>query len=367
MSKKIFSPIKFGKLELKNRIVMSPLTRSRADENNAPTDIMTTYYQQRAGAGLIITEGTAPGPNGLGYMKIPGMFSDAQIEGWRNVTDAVHDQDGKIFIQLMHTGRIGHPINLPNGAELLAPSAIQAKGNMFTPEGEKPHPTPREMTPQDIEEAINEHVNAAQKAIFNANFDGVEIHSANGYLLNQFLNPNSNQRSDNYGGSIENRVRFVIEVAKAVVEAIGEDKVGIRLSPYVVMNDLSLYDEIEETYSYLAKELGKIGLLYIHIVDHEAMGAHEVPKHVKDKIRENFGGNIILSGGYDAEKAEKHLQEGRGEVVAFGRPFIANPDLVHRMKIGAKINEPNPDTFYQGGKKGYIDYPTLKEEQVSAG
>lgn len=340
---------------------MAPLTRSRATDN-IPNDLMKTYYSNRAGAGLIITEGTAPSPNGLGYPRIPGMFSSEQIDGWKAVTDAVHENDGKIFLQMMHTGRIGHPLNLIDGAEILAPSAIRADGKMYTDqEGEQDHPTPRAMNKQDIEEAINEHVSSAQKAVFNAGFDGIEIHAANGYLLNQFINPTSNQRTDEYGGSIENRVRFVLEVARAIVAEVGADKVGIRVSPYVVMNDLKVYDEIEATYKYLAGELKKIGLVYIHIVDHESMGAHEVPDSVKQIIRENFGGNIILSGGYDAERAEKDLQADKGELVAFGRPFIANPDLVERMKAGAELNEPNSDTFYTPGPKGYTDYPTMEK------
>jgi len=361
MSKKLFQPFTLGDIELKNRVVMAPLTRSRAI-NNVPNDLMKTYYSNRAGAGLIITEGTSPSPNGLGYPRIPGMFSSEQMDGWKMITDAVHEKDGKIFIQLMHTGRIGHPLNLIDGAEILAPSAIQADGKMHTDqEGEQPHPTPRAMTKQDIEEAINEHVSSAQKAIFNSGFDGVEIHAANGYLLNQFINPDSNQRTDEYGGSIENRVRFVLEVARAMVAEIGADKVGIRVSPYVVMNDLSVYDEITATYKYLASELKKIGLVYIHIVDHESMGAHEVPDSVKQTIRESFGGNIILSGGYNAERAEKDLQADKGELVAFGRAFIANPDLVKRMKTGTELNEPNQDTFYTPGAEGYTDYPTLEE------
>lgn len=366
MSKKLFAPITMGGLQLKNKVVMAPMTRSRADNENNPTDIMATYYSQRANAGLIITEGTSPSPNGLGYPNIPGIFSDTQIAGWKKVTDAVHDENGLIFCQFMHTGRIAHEMNLPEGAEVLAPSAIKASGKMFTPEGEKEHTSPRGMTKKDIEEAINEHVNAAQKAIFNAHFDGVEIHGANGYLINQFLNTASNTRSDEYGGNIENKARFALELTKAVVEAIGKDKVGIRLSPYVVMNDMEVYDEVVEMYSYLATELGKIGLLYIHIVDHSAMGAHEVPWKLKEAIRQNFGGNIILSGGYDAQRAESDLQDNKGEVVAFGRPFISNPDLVQRMKEGAELNDPDQSTFYSGGEEGYIDYPTLEEETATA-
>lgn len=366
MSKKLFSPFTLGDIELKNRVVMAPLTRSRAVENNAANELMTTYYKQRSGAGLIITEGTSPSPNGLGYPRIPGMFSDEQIEGWANVTSTVHEAGSKIFLQMMHTGRVSHPLNMIDGAEILAPSAIAADGKMYTDQqGEQPHPTPKAMTLQDIEDTINEHVSSAQKAIFNAHFDGVEIHTANGYLLNQFINPTTNKREDKYGGSIENRCRFVLEIAQQIVDAVGKDKVGIRVSPYVVMNDMGIYDEIDETYTYLAKELKKIGLVYVHIVDHGPMGAHAVSDKVKSLIRDNFGGNIILSGGYDAECAEKDLQANKGELVSFGRPFISNPDLVKRMKIGAELTDPNPNTFYTPGAEGYTDYPFMKENEVA--
>ena len=368
MSKKLFSPVTLNDLELKNRVVMAPLTRSRAVEDNAPNDLMKEYYGQRTGASLIITEGTSPSPNGLGYPRIPGAFSDAQIEGWKEITDRVHEDDTKMFLQIMHTGRISHPLNFPNEgeyAEVLAPSAVQADGKMYTDqEGEQPHPTPRAMNAQDLEDTLNEYVSTAQKAIFNAHFDGVELHAANGYLLNQFLHPKSNVRTDEYGGSVENRARYVLEVNNAVVAEIGADKVGMRVSPYGAMNDLGAHDEIEEMFTYLSKELKKIGIQYIHIVDHESMGAPGAPESIKKIIRENFGGNIILSGGYDAERAEQDLQAGKGELVAFGRPFIANPDLVKRMKEGAELNEPDQDTFYTPGAEGYTDYPVLEEVEA---
>lgn len=315
-----------------------------------------------AGAGLIVTEGTASSPNGLGYARIPGIYSNEQIEGWRLVTDAVHNKGSKIFIQLMHTGRVSHELNMPEGAEILAPSAVASEGEMWTDqEGNKPLPVPKEMSVEDIKKAIDEHVEAAKNAV-KAGFDGIEIHSANGYLLEQFLNPGVNKRTDEYGGSVEKRSRFVFEVTKAIAEAVGKDKVGIRISPYGVFGGMPVYDEVEETYSYLTKELDKLGILYLHIVDHSSMGTPEVPISIKKKIRANFSGIVILSGGYDKDRAEKNLESDLGDLIAFGRPFIANPDLVERFRNGVALAEPDPDTFYTGGEKGYTDYPLYEEK-----
>ena len=339
---------------------MAPMTRSRA-QDGLPTQIMAEYYRQRAGAGLIITEGTAPSPNGQGYARIPGIYNDEQAKGWKKVTEAVHAQGSKIAVQLMHSGRISHPLNLPQGAEVVAPSAIAAGGTIWTDqEGAVPHPTPREMSIDDITETVAEFVNASQKAVA-AGFDAVELHAANGYLLEQFLNPISNKRTDSYGGSIENRSRIILEIAGAVSDAIGKDKVGIRLSPYGVNGDLRAYDELEETYHYLAEQLNHLGILYLHIVDHSAMGAPEVPSSLKEDLKQRFSNLYILSGGFDKSGAETALQAGKGDLIAFGRPFISNPDLVARMETGAELNEPDFDTFYMGGEKGYIDYPVLAE------
>lgn len=238
MSNKLLSPFSKGGLELKNRIVMAPMTRSRAENKNTPNALMAAYYEQRAGAGLIITEGTAPSPNGLGYARIPGAYRDSQVEGWRLVTDAVHRKDTKIFLQLMHTGRVSHRLNMPGGAEIVAPSAVASKGNMWTDqEGMQPLPMPKAMSSEEVQKAIQEHVQASENAI-KAGFDGVEIHGANGYLLEQFLNPGVNQRTDEYGGNVNNRTRFVLETVTAVAEAIGKEKVGIRLSPYGTFGDM---------------------------------------------------------------------------------------------------------------------------------
>ena len=358
MSSKLFSKTKLGNLELKNAIVMAPMTRSRA-LNNIPNDLIATYYAQRAGAGLIVTEGTSPSPNGLGYARIPGILTKEQIEGWKKETSAEHAKDGKIFVQLMHTGRIGHSMNLPEGAEIIGPSAIVAKGQMWTDKGGMlDHPTPREMTKSDIEKAKSEFVQASVNAI-EAGFDGVELHGANGYLLDQFLQPDSNQRKDEYGGSFENRARFVIEVTKAVAEKIGKEKTAIRLSPYGAFNDVSPFAETEAEYAYLAEKLNEIGIVYIHLVNHSSMGAPTVEPSTVKKIRENFKNTLILSGGYDRQRAEADLVSGAANLIAFGKAFLANPDLVTRLEKGAELNSPHMDTFYTADEKGYTDYPAL--------
>lgn len=364
-NQKLFSTYKLGAVQLKNRIVMTPMTRSRAIEDNAPGEMVANYYGQRAGAGLIITEGTAPSPNALGYPRIPGIFDQKQIEGWRLTTNAVHERGGRIFIQLMHTGRVGHQLNLPEGAEVVGPSDKTVSGEMYTDQqGPQPHTSPRKMTAEDIDQAVREFVQASRNAV-DAGFDGVEIHGANGYLIEQFINPNINDRDDEYGGSIENSSRFLLRVTAAVAEAIGPDRVGVRLSPYGVFNDTGAFDDVDDTFIYIARRLSEQGLVYVHIVDHAAMGAPEVPTHLKEAIREAFKGTYILSGGYDKERAENDLQAGKGDLVAFGRPFIANPDLVERFISGAVLAEPDPSTFYTPGKEGYIDYPVLDYETVN--
>ncbi|MEM6643778.1 MAG: alkene reductase [Bacteroidota bacterium] len=358
---KLFEPFNLNAIHLKNRAVLAPLTRSRATQDHIPTDIMATYYQQRAGAGLIITEGTSPSINGAGYARIPGIYNETQTEAWKPVTKAVREHDAKIFIQLMHTGRITHPANLEKGGIVLSPSPIAASNTkMYVDgQGELELPVPREMTQEDIQTAISEFVKASENAIV-AGFDGVELHGANGYLLEQFLNPAGNKRTDSYGGSTENRTRFVIELAEKVASAIGKEKVGIRLSPHGAFNEIVPFDEEKETFVYLAKKLGEIGVTYIHLVDHSSMGTPPLPKGLKESIRGSFGGTIIISGGYDFERAEQDLEEGLGHLVAFGRPFISNPDLLKRFKLGAEITSPDPSTFYSPGEKGYIDYPTLE-------
>lgn len=354
----LFSKSTLGKLELQNRMVMAPMTRSRSIDN-IPGDLVRDYYAQRASAGLIITEGTSPSPNGLGYPRIPGIFSSAQVAAWTLVNQAVHTHGAKIFIQLMHCGRIAHPLNLPAGARVIAPSAIAATGEMYTDaEGMKPNATPQAMTSADIKSTIEEFAQAAKNAVA-AEFDGIELHAANGYLLEQFIRPNSNVRTDEYGGSIENRARFVLEVVDAAIAAIGKDKVGIRLSPFGVFNDMPDYPAMASDYTYLAQQLNARGLVYVHLVDHSPMGAPEVPQSIKETIRREFKGCLILSGGYDAERAESDLATQKCDLIAVGRPFLANPDLVARWKTHAAVNAPDFSTFYTPGVKGYTDYPTL--------
>ena len=354
---KLLTPDMFGSVRVQNRIVMAPMTRCRAI-GNLPNDLMAEYYLQRSGAGLIITEGTSPSPNGLGYARIPGIFNDRQVEGWKKTTSAVHEVGGKIFVQLMHTGRISHPLNMPAGARILAPSAVKAAGQMWTDEKMlQDFPIPVAMTDEDLLHAKTEYVDAALGAM-DAGFDGVELHGANGYLLEQFISPVSNIRKDRYGGSIENRCRFVIEVADVIAEAIGKEKTAIRLSPCGVASDMPHYPEIDATYKYLSEKLNNLGLAYIHLVDHSALGAPVVPLAIKELIRKNFKNTIILSGGYDKERAEADLQSGLGNLIAFGRPFINNPDLVESYKNNWPLSsELKMDLFYTADEKGYTDYP----------
>jgi N-ethylmaleimide reductase len=357
---KLLTEIKVGEMQLKNRIVMAPMTRSRAI-GNIPNDVMATYYQQRATAGLIITEGTSPSPNGLGYARIPGMFSAAQIIGWKKVTSAVHKNGGKIIIQLMHTGRISHVLNMPQGTQIVAPSAVKAPGEMWTDaKGMQDFPTPKAMTADDIVSTQAEYVTAAKNAM-EAGFDGVELHGANGYLLEEFLSPVSNVRTDYYGGNIENRGRFVIEVATAVAAAIGKEKLGIRLSPYGVASDMPIYPEIDATYDHLSKELNKLGIAYIHLVDHSAMGAPSVPVEIKKLIRKNFKNALIMCGGYDKDSAEADIESGLCDLVAFGRPFINNPDLVKRLENNQALSQNlKMELFYTADEHGYTDYTNFK-------
>ena len=353
----LFSPFRLGRIELKNRVVMSPMTRSRAI-GNVPNALMAEYYGQRADAGLLITEGVSPSPNGLGYARIPGIFSAEQTAGWKAVTDAVHAKGGRIFMQIMHTGRIGHALNLPAGAEIVGPYAVAAPGEMWTDSsGAQPHPVPRAMESADIERVLEEYKTAALNAVA-AGFDGIELHGANGYLIDQFLNPASNKRSDDFGGSPEKRNKFALLVAEASAKAIGQDRVGIRLSPYGVFNAMEHFAEIDAQYRALAAGLSAHAG-YIHLVDHSAQGAPKPDQATVEGIRSAFSGAMILSGGYDAARAEKDLVEKRADLIAFGRPFLANPDLVKRLQTGAALNEPDPSTFYTPGAKGYTDYSSL--------
>jgi N-ethylmaleimide reductase len=355
----LFEPFSARSLQLGNRMVMAPMTRNRAVDANTANSLMAEYYGQRASAGLIVTEGTSPSPNGLGYPRIPGLFNEAHVRGWKGVTDAVHAKGGKIFVQLMHTGRVTNVANLPAGAEVLGPVAEACPGEMYTDaHGMQPHSVPRAMTERDIARTVDEYAQSARLAL-EAGFDGVELHAANGYLIEQFLNANVNQRTDGYGGGIEGRSRFAMEVARATMAAIGGDRVGIRLSPYGVFNATGAFPEVEAQYLALASELAALGLLYMHLVDHSAMGAPPVPAEFKAKLRDGFNGLLILAGGFDRASGESALMAKRADLIAFGRPFLANPDLVERMRAGAQLNVPDVATFYAPGPKGYTDYPTL--------
>jgi N-ethylmaleimide reductase len=356
MTDTLFSPARLGDLPLANRVVMAPMTRSRAI-GNVPNALMARHYADRAGAGLIVTEGTSPSPDGLGYARIPGLFSDEQQAGWKAVTDAVHRAGGRIFVQLMHTGRVSHPANMPAGSRIVAPSALAAPGEMWTDaDGMQPHPVPVAMDEAAIRHAIAEFAAASSRAIA-AGFDGVELHGANGYLIDQFLNTASNRRTDSWGGGVENRIRFAVEVAKASAAAIGAGRIGMRISPYGVFGGMAPDAEMEALYLRLVEELNAVGIAYIHVVDHSALGAPEVSPALKEKLRAAFKGAYILSGGYDVARAQADLAAKRGDLVAFGRPFISNPDLVARLERGLPLATPDFKTFYTPGPKGYTDYP----------
>ena len=362
----LFDTYSLRGLTLSNRTVMAPMTRSRATPEHVPDALMAMYYGQRASAGLIITEGTSPSPHGLGYARIPGLFNDTHMLAWKAVTDAVHAKGGKIFVQLMHCGRVGHVANLPIGAEVLGPTNVTCPGEMYTDsQGMQPHSPPRTMLIHDIAQAKEDYVQSARLAL-EAGFDGVELHGANGYLIEQFLNPLINTRTDLYGGNIEGRNRLALEIASATVGAIGADKVGMRLSPYGVFNGTGEFPELREQYLKLAHQLSELGLLYLHHVDHSAMGAPPVPKDFTLTLREAFSGDFILSGGFDRARAESALTAGLGDLIAFGRPFLANPDLVIRMIRNASLNTPDMATFYTPGLKGYTDYPALMDPALGS-
>ena len=353
MSELLYTPIVLGDLELKNRVVMAPMTRSRAPGNLA-NELMATYYGQRSEAGLIVTEGTAPAADGLGYARIPGLFNSEHARGWRGVTEAAHAGGAKIFVQLMHTGRVGHALNLPPGAEVRGPSPVALAGSMYTDqEGPQPHPVPRELSEVDIAATIEGFARSAGLAR-EAGFDGVELHGANGYLIDQFLNSASNRRSDGWGGTARGRARFALEVARATASRIGAGRVGIRLSPYGTFNGMAVDPELDAVFVHLVRGLSELGLAYVHLVD---FGGKVVPADLQAEIRNNFRGRLILSGEYDATRAEADLAAGRGDLIAFGRPFIANPRLVSRLRAGLPLAQGDPSTFYTPGERGYTDYP----------
>ena len=338
-------------LTLRNRIAMAPMTRSRAI-GNVPNALMADYYRQRAGAGLVITEGTAPSPEALGYARIPGLFDEAQRAGWAAIADAVHAGGARLFVQLMHAGRIGHPDNLPAGATLLGPSAVAAAGTIWTDaNGPQPHPVPKAMDADDIARVRGAFADSAVLARA-AGADGVELHAANGYLLAQFLNPRSNVRTDGYGGSAGNRRRFVLETVDATVGAIGAARVGIRLSPFKPYTDLEAgYDGERDEVLALVDALATRGLAYLHL------GGGTVDDALLAEVRARWTGTLIVNGGYDAARAEAVLEGGLADLVAFGAPFIANPDLPDRLRLGLPLAAPDPATFFSGDARGYTDWP----------
>ncbi len=361
---RLFSSFKVGAVQLSNRVVMAPMTRCRAGDGNVPTPLMATYYGQRASAGLIISEATQIMPEGQGYAHTPGIHSQEQVAGWKGVTSAVHAKGGKIFLQLWHVGRISHSLFQPDGKLPVAPSAIAAPGDVFTPQGMKPFETPRALDAKEIPGLVQQYAVAAKNAIA-AGFDGVEVHSANGYLLDQFLQSGTNQRTDNYGGSVENRARLLLEVVDAVVAAVGADRVGARLSPNGTFNGMSDVNP-KETFGYAVSALEKTGIAYIHFREGTAADI----KHGRVAIplstfRPMFKRAFMVNDGYTKERAETAIQSGLAELVAFGMPFIANPDLVERMKTNAPLAAPKTSTLYGGNENGYTDYPALSEENLA--
>ncbi len=355
MALDLFSPVKLGAISLKNRIVMAPLTRSRAPkETGVPQDLNVTYYQQRASAGLIVTEATPVSAMGHGYILLPGIYTEAQVAGWRKVTDAVHAAGGKIVLQLWHVGRISHP-SLINGALPVAPSAIKPAGQAFTYEGLVDFVEPRALEASEIPAIVQEYVHAAKYAL-EAGFDGVEIHAANGYLLDQFLRDGSNKRTDNYGGSVENRARLLMEVTKAVVDVAGADKTGLRLSPVNPFNDMQDSNP-QELFNYVAGALNQFNLAYLHVVEGGMDG--DMGSFDFVQMRKQFQGSYMANFGYDKARGNAAIASGHADVIAYGVPFIANPDLVERYKTNAPLNEADSNSFYGGAEKGYTDYPFL--------
>ncbi len=362
---KLFTPLKAGAIELKNRIVMAPLTRNRARaEDDAPYEIQADYYAQRASAGLLITEASQISPQGKGYAWTPGIYSDAQIEGWKKVTEAVHAKGGKIVIQLWHVGRISHSVLQPDNAAPVAPSAIAAKSKTFDGEQFVDTPEPRALDLSEIPGIVEDYRKAAANAI-KAGFDGVEVHAANGYLIDQFLRDSSNKREDAYGGSIENRARFLKEVMDVVTAEIGADRVGVRLSPFSDANDISDSDPMA-LFGHVVDLLNGYGLAYLHLVEGQTGGSRDLPEGASlEALYGRFDGVHMGNNGYDRQMAVNAVQADKVDLVAFGKPFISNPDLVERLKADAPLNEWDQSTFYGGGREGYTDYPTLEDSRAA--
>jgi N-ethylmaleimide reductase len=361
MTNALFSEYTLGVLKLPNRMVMAPMTRNRNDQNGVPKSMAATHYAQRATAGLLITEATQVSERANGYMFTPGIFTDDQVHGWQAVTDAVHAAGGRIFSQIWHSGRVSHPLLQPGGEDPVAPSAIPADTMVFTPNGFEPPTTPRELTVDEIPGIVAQFAHAAAMAE-RAGFDGVEVHGANGYLIEQFLKDGSNRRDDAYGGDIPARMRFALEVVKAVVEVWGPGRVGFRISPRGNFNGMHDSDPLA-LYSQLVAALNDIPLAYLHVIEplpgHPAFTSQEEVDPVAGELRRIYNGTLIINGGYGKDTAEQALADGAADLVAFGVPYLANPDLVERYRRDAPLNEPDEETFYGGDETGYNDYPFL--------
>jgi N-ethylmaleimide reductase len=353
MTSTLWQPIDLGAIHLDHRLAMAPMTRARSTPKGVPTELNATYYAQRASMAVIISEGTQPSADGQGYPLTPGIYSAAQIAGWRLVSDAVHVAGGKIIIQLMHTGRIGHPLNTLHGRQPVAPSRVKPAGQMFTSVGTFEMPPPRSLTEDEIAGTVRDFRHAAAAAL-EAGADGVEIHAANGYLIHQFLSNNANQRTDGYGGSIENRIRFAFEVAAGVAEEIGGERTGIIISPGNPLNDI-LEEDVDDLYSVLLRALSPLGLAYLNVV-------HGGNEDLIDAIRRDWESPLLLNRrGADLETRIHDVESGLADVITVGTQTLANPDLVERIKNGSPLNEPDRTTFYGGDERGYIDYPTMEE------
>ncbi|HEV2860557.1 MAG TPA: alkene reductase [Pyrinomonadaceae bacterium] len=355
--KTLFDSLRIGDTELDNRIVMAPMTRSRADDSGVQPAYVAEYYRQRASAGLIITEAVNVSPMAKGYVRTPGIYTDEQVESWRPVAEAVHARGGKVFMQVFHTGRIALPDFLPAGARPVAPSAVRAKGQNYTDEGMKEFVTPREITREEIKQTVRDFAAAAANAV-EAGFDGVELHAASGYLVQQFLSTNVNLRADEYGGSIENRARFLLEVLDAMTEAVGAARVGVKFSPRMPFNDIEETDA-EELYRYVLEKLNGRGLAYVHVGDFTGEGWHA-------KLRPVYEGVYFAGAGLSKEAGEELLARGLADAVVYGTKFISNPDLPERFRRGAPLNEPDQATFYTPGERGYTDYPSLAQATPAA-
>ncbi|HSL54450.1 MAG TPA: alkene reductase [Pyrinomonadaceae bacterium] len=346
----LFDPLKVGNMKLDNRIIMAPMTRSRGDDEGVQPEYAATYYAQRASAGLIITEATNVSPMAKGYVRTPGIYTDAQIESWRPVTKAVHARGGKIFMQIFHTGRIALPDFLPGNTQPVAPSAVRANGKNYTDEGMKEFVTPREITREEIAQTVKDFGIAARNAI-EAGFDGVELHAASGYLVQQFLTTNVNLRTDEYGGSIENRTRFLFAVLDAMASEAGSERLGVKFSPQIAFNDIEERDA-DEVYPFILKHLSEMNLAYVYVSDSTGTGWHA-------KLRPHYKGIYFAGGGFTRETGAKLLAQNGADAIVFGTKFLANPDLPERFKRGAPLNDPDKSTFYSPGERGYIDYQSL--------